>query len=131
MEPPRRITPEQARAARLLLGWTQRGAAEKVSITISSVCEAEHGRFSDITAARLRAAYEAAGVEFTNGDQPGVRFRTLDERIEDVSNRLAKDDVAKSPSLEKCMEMLRRGYAENELRTLKEKRRHRKSSEKP
>ena len=131
MEPARRITPEQARAARLLLGWTQGAAAERVSITISSVCEAEHGRFSDTTASRLRACYEAAGVEFTNDDQPGVRLRTLDEQIDDVSNRLAKDDVPKSPSPEKGMEMLRRGYAENELRTLKEKRSNRNSSEKP
>ena len=74
MEPARRITPEQARAARLLLGWTQRGAAERVSITISSVCEAEHGNKSDVIAARLRACYEAAGIEFTVG-RIGVRMR--------------------------------------------------------
>ena len=131
MEPARRITAEQGRAARMLLRWTQCAAAERVSITTSYVCEAEHGRFSDTTASRLRACYEAAGVEFTNDSQPGVRLRTLDERIEDVSDRLAKDDIAKRPSPEKGMEMLRRGYAENELRTLKEKKRRRKSLEKP
>jgi hypothetical protein len=27
--------------------------------------------------ATIRAALEAAGVEFTNGDQPGVRLRKL------------------------------------------------------
>jgi transcriptional regulator with XRE-family HTH domain len=74
---PRRITPEQARAARLLLGWRQRDAAERVSVTVSSVCEAEQGNKSDIIAARLRAAYEAAGVEFTEGGQPGARMRAV------------------------------------------------------
>ena len=74
---PGRITPEQARTARLLLGWRQRDAAERLSVTVSSVCEAEHGNKSDIIVARLRAAYEAAGVEFTNGGQPGVRMRKV------------------------------------------------------
>jgi hypothetical protein len=32
-------------------------------------------RQSAIGAMRARAALEAAGVEFTNGDQPGVRMR--------------------------------------------------------
>jgi transcriptional regulator with XRE-family HTH domain len=68
MEPLRRMPSKQALAARLLLGWTQRRAAEKVSITISSVCEAEHGDKSDVIAARLLAVYEAAGIEFTAGD---------------------------------------------------------------
>jgi hypothetical protein len=36
----------------MLLGWTQRAAAERLSITTSCVCEAEHGNRSDATAAR-------------------------------------------------------------------------------
>ena len=74
MAPPK-ITHKQARAARLLLGWKQRDAAQKVASATPVVSQAERGRFSDTTAARLRAAYEAAGVEFTNGGQPGVRMR--------------------------------------------------------
>ena len=37
--------------------------------------EAEDGLMTDVIRARLRAAYEAAGVEFTNGGQPGVRMK--------------------------------------------------------
>ena len=49
--------------------------AEKASITTSSVSEAEHGSTTEVITARLGAAYEAAGVEFTNGGQPGVRLK--------------------------------------------------------
>jgi transcriptional regulator with XRE-family HTH domain len=76
---PGRIAAEQARAARLLLGWTQREVAERVSITISCVCEAEHGNKSDIIAARLRACYEAVGIEFTAGSI-GVRLQKDGDR---------------------------------------------------
>jgi hypothetical protein len=44
------VTSAQIRAARGLLDWTVRDLAER--------------------------AVEYAGVEFTNGDAPGVRFRT-------------------------------------------------------
>lgn len=69
------LSDKQARAARSLLGWVEREAAEKASIAISTLCDAERGVASGIIAARLRAAYESAGVEFTNGGQPGVRMR--------------------------------------------------------
>jgi transcriptional regulator with XRE-family HTH domain len=72
---PRRITHKQASAARLLLGWTQHAAAERASITISSVSEAEHFFTSEVIKARLRAAYEGAGVEFINEGQPRVSLR--------------------------------------------------------
>jgi hypothetical protein len=39
------------------------------------ICEAEHGDFTDATASRLKAAYEAAGVEFTDEIKPGVRMK--------------------------------------------------------
>jgi hypothetical protein len=44
------------------------------SCMIAGICSASpatDGRLSD----DLRSALEAAGVEFTNGDQPGVRLR--------------------------------------------------------
>ena len=37
--------------------------------------EAGEGETRDTTLAAIRAALEAAGVEFTNGDAPGVRLR--------------------------------------------------------
>jgi transcriptional regulator with XRE-family HTH domain len=62
-----------ARAA-LLMGVRELAAAAGVSpTTISRVERGDplYGR----TLAAIRAALEAAGVEFTNGDAPGVRLR--------------------------------------------------------
>jgi transcriptional regulator with XRE-family HTH domain len=73
-----RISPKQARDARLLLGWRQRDVAAKASISNSCVSEAERGFTTDIMLARLRAVYESAGVELTNGGQPGVRMKKVD-----------------------------------------------------
>jgi hypothetical protein len=36
------------------------------------------GELRERTVDAIRAALEAAGVEFTNGEQPGVRMRTGD-----------------------------------------------------
>jgi transcriptional regulator with XRE-family HTH domain len=75
---PGRITPKQAREARHLLGWRQLDVVAKASIAKSCVSEAEHGFTTDIMFARLRAVYEAAGVEFveyTNGNRPTVRMK--------------------------------------------------------
>ena len=69
------LTPDQLRSARLLLGWTQGVAAEKLSIAVSRVCRVEHGHSSGTTAARLRATYEAAGIEFANDGGQGVKLR--------------------------------------------------------
>lgn len=73
------VTPEQCRAARALLGWTQMDLAERSGIGCSTVRSFESGRHALIRSnmAMLRAALEAAGVIFIDADAqgPGVRLR--------------------------------------------------------
>jgi transcriptional regulator with XRE-family HTH domain len=73
------ITSEQVRAARALIRWEQRDLAETSKVSLPSIKRLETTPGPLAAQARtveaLRAALEAAGVEFTNGDQPGVRLR--------------------------------------------------------
>ena len=71
------ISPEQSRAARGLLDWSQTELGARSNLSESTVRDFEKGRRTPTTnnLAAIRAALEAAGVEFTNGDQPGVRLR--------------------------------------------------------
>jgi transcriptional regulator with XRE-family HTH domain len=71
------ISPAQCRAARGLLDWTQSELAEKAGIGVVTVRQFEGGKTAPLyaTLVVLRSAFEAAGVEFLNGDGPGVRLR--------------------------------------------------------
>ena len=72
----RRISPEQCRAARKLLGLSAEALARQANIRPGTIASFESGRHSTFPMrARLRAALEAAGVVFTNGDESGVRLR--------------------------------------------------------
>lgn len=66
----------QWQAARALIGWSQSDLAEKVGVVPLTIkrLEADQSVSHDIRA-RAQAALEAAGVEFTNGEQPGVRLK--------------------------------------------------------
>jgi len=72
------------KAARALLGWNQMllGARSGTSVhTVRMFERSGHGaklycRTEQVNAvAAVRATLEAAGVEFTDGDAPGVRLR--------------------------------------------------------
>jgi transcriptional regulator with XRE-family HTH domain len=71
------ISPEQSRAARGLLDWSQTELGARANLSESTIRDFEKGRrvptANNLTA--VRSALEAAGVEFTNGGQPGVRLR--------------------------------------------------------
>jgi transcriptional regulator with XRE-family HTH domain len=72
------VTAAQIRAARGLLGWSQTVLARDAGIALQTVIRFETGRGSRVsadTAAKIAAALEAAGVEFTNGGEPGVKLR--------------------------------------------------------
>ena len=73
------LTSEHIRAARALLRWEQRHLADESSVSLPTIkrLEAKPGVLvaHNSTVLALRAAFEAAGIEFTNGDQPGVRLR--------------------------------------------------------
>ena len=70
------MSPMQCRAARALLDWTQPDLAEASGLSLTTVVDYESGRrrVSTEAADRMRAALEAAGIEFTNGKRPGVRM---------------------------------------------------------
>ena len=71
------ITAAQCRAARGLLDWTQQQLADAAHIGVATVrlFESEGVGARQATLIVIRQAFETAGVEFTNGDQPGVRLR--------------------------------------------------------
>jgi transcriptional regulator with XRE-family HTH domain len=80
------VTTRQIKAARALLGWSQADLAQKSGISEPTVARLESmdgelgGR--QVTAQKIRAAIEVAGVEFIdeNGGGPGVRIRKVLKR---------------------------------------------------
>ena len=73
------ITPAQSRAGRALVDWSQTVLAGKSNLGESTIRDFEKGRRvpSVNNLAAIRAALEAAGVEFIpdNGGGPGVRLK--------------------------------------------------------
>ena len=69
----------QIRAARGLLGWSQIELARAAGLSEPTVKRFETGQtnVSEAAVTKMVSALEAAGVEFTNGDQPGVRLRKI------------------------------------------------------
>jgi transcriptional regulator with XRE-family HTH domain len=78
------ITGEQVKAARKLLGWSQQVLAGHVGVSGIFICNIERGRrvASEWIFRGIRETLEAAGVEFTNGGQPGVRLAPRSESRE-------------------------------------------------
>ena len=81
------MTPDQMKAARILLGWSQLQLSLRSDTSIHVVRTFEQTgramtvqRRPDLTdaIAAVRATLEAAGVEFTDGQAPGVRLRKPD-----------------------------------------------------
>ena len=71
------ITPSQCRAARALLDMDQAILAEAAAVSRNVIIDFEKGRRTPgrNNLAAIKRALEDAGVEFTNGDAPGVRLR--------------------------------------------------------
>ena len=67
--------PVQCRMARAALGWGVRELAAAAKVSPDTVARFERGdELKERTIDALQRALETAGVEFTNGDQPGVRL---------------------------------------------------------
>jgi transcriptional regulator with XRE-family HTH domain len=65
----------QLRMARAAVGWGVRELAEKAGVTANTVTRIENGADAkQSTMDALQRALEGAGIEFTNGEQPGVRL---------------------------------------------------------
>lgn len=73
------LSPEQCRAARGLLGWTQEELAERANVSRSTIRDFENGRhcLHSVTASQVAAAFEGGGAQLIPpGDAgPGVRLR--------------------------------------------------------
>jgi transcriptional regulator with XRE-family HTH domain len=72
-----KITGDQVKAARILLGWKQPELAAFTRLSKSTISYFETGRRrpSIATVSEIRFVIERAGVEFTRGSQSGVRLR--------------------------------------------------------
>lgn len=86
------VTPEQVKAGRELLGWSESDLASKVGVseTAISLFEREKRRLLMVDTSRLRAALEAAGVEFVHDGESGVRLKAKQPEItlEEFSSQL-------------------------------------------
>ena len=71
------IIPAQCRAARALVDMDQAVLAEGAMVTRTVIIDFEKGRRvpGRNNLAAIQRVLEEAGVEFTNGDAPGVRLR--------------------------------------------------------
>ena len=71
------ITPAQCRAARGLVDMDQRMLADGAMVTPGVIIDFEKARRVPTrnNLAAIQRVLEEAGVEFTNGDAPGVRLR--------------------------------------------------------
>lgn len=71
------MLPEQSRAARAWLDWSQEELAAKASVSLSTVRDFEKGRREPIpnNLAAMRAALESAGIDFVDdGGTLGIAF---------------------------------------------------------
>jgi transcriptional regulator with XRE-family HTH domain len=70
----------QCKMARAALGWTVRDLAARSGVSHDTIVRLEGGgpALKETTIAKVQAAFEAVGIEFTNGGTPGVRFHGPD-----------------------------------------------------
>jgi DNA-binding transcriptional regulator YiaG len=71
------ISPAQCRAARGLIAMDQAVLAEAANVSRNVIIDFEKGRRVPTrnNLAAIQRVLEKAGVEFTDGDAPGVRLR--------------------------------------------------------
>ena len=76
------ITGAQIHEARKLLGWSRDRLAPKAGMCTNHLRQLEIGAkpVSDAEAAVLSGALREVGVEFTTGDEPGVKLKVTKVR---------------------------------------------------
>jgi transcriptional regulator with XRE-family HTH domain len=95
-----KLTAAQCRAARGLIGWSQQQLATASKVAKPTIANFEAGKSTpyERTANDLVAALERAGVEFTNGIEPGVKIRrfrvgdSVQHRPQSPSRRVPLDN---------------------------------------
>jgi hypothetical protein len=125
------ITPAQCRAARALLDWPRERLASESRIGLRSIVDFERSARAPryVTLDALRRALEKAGVEFTDGNEPGVKLTKNAKGTEEISRQIdALEDKISSmpaptePSPEAGMNIMRKAVAKNHLAKLKTRR---------
>ena len=101
----RPITPEQVYVARSLLGWTSYQLAARCEVGQHVIAcfeatgrvirsRARPGESQRDRLAIIRDVLEATGVEFANGDEPGVRLRGTVRRLtRDLERHLSRGAI--------------------------------------
>lgn len=79
------MTSAQMRAARAMLDWSQAKLAEEAGVSVETIKRLERmqGALEATKVATLEAIRKClvgAGIEFTNGDEPGVKLRAKKKR---------------------------------------------------
>ena len=71
------LSPAQCRAGRALLNWSQEDLVRRSKITKKTIADFERSATQPRpeTLMRILAAFEDAGIEFLDGNRPGVRLR--------------------------------------------------------
>lgn len=72
-----KIRPEHVKGARGMLGLSQAELADAAGVSENTIRFFESGKNipKEDTLWRIQAALERMGIEFMNGDSPGVRLR--------------------------------------------------------
>jgi len=74
------MNPAQSRMARAALQLGVRDVASLAKVSPNTIARLERGEsLYPRTVEAIRTALEAAGVVFTNGDEPGVKLRKADQ----------------------------------------------------
>ena len=76
------ILPNHIRSARIWLNWDQADLARESGVARATVVDIEGGK-SDTrigTLTKVKEALERAGIEFIEGDAPGVRLRPSNKK---------------------------------------------------
>jgi len=71
------LTAEQCLGARAMLRLTREQVSQTSKVAVATLADFEVGRRQPQprTLAAIRTALETAGVEFTDGDEPGVKLK--------------------------------------------------------
>jgi transcriptional regulator with XRE-family HTH domain len=97
--------PIQCRMARAGVGYGVRELAAAAKVSVDTVARFERGEeLKERTIEALQRALEAAGVEFTNGDRPGVRLTGVARALPAVATKskgAAKAARGKNPKAAK------------------------------
>lgn len=71
------LTSRHSKMARAALDWGVRDLAAKAGVSPDTVARLERGEeLKPRTVEAIQRTFEDAGVEFTNGGEPGVKLRT-------------------------------------------------------